>query len=81
MSSAYTTSTSVPFTEPQIDSEGTPEDGSVESGRAERGEHDGVWRLPNGATHPRNIYNDMDSDYEDLPDYSDSGSSATSPSA
>jgi hypothetical protein len=53
----------------------------VESGRAERGELDGVWRLPNGAIHPRNIYNDLDSDFEDLPDYSDSGSSATSPSA
>ena len=53
----------------------------VESGRAERGELDGVWRLPNGATHSRNIYDDLDSDIEDLPDYSDFASSAISPSA
>jgi hypothetical protein len=81
LSIAYTTSASVPSTEPQGDPERTPENGSVESGRAERGELDGVWRLPNGATYPRNIYNDLDSDLEDLPGYSDSGSSATSPSA
>jgi hypothetical protein len=52
----------------------------VESGRAARGA-DGIWRLPNGDIHPRNIYNAVLSDYEDLPDYSDSGSSAASPSA
>ena len=81
MSSAYTISTSVPSTGSHGDPERTPENGSVESERAERGELDGVWRLPNGATHSINIYDDLDSDIEDLPDYSDSGSSAISPSA
>ena len=60
--------------------DGTPVDGSVESGRAERGIQDGIWRLPDGSWHPRNIYNDLDSDYEDLAPSGDSdyGSTAAS---
>ena len=79
-SSVNASPSSVSPSNPQTDSERTPENGSVESGRAERGA-DGIWRHPNGDFHPRNIYNDLHSDYEDLPDYTDSGSSAISPSA
>jgi hypothetical protein len=63
--------------------EGKPTDGSVESGRAERGFHDSLWRLPDGSWHPRNIYNDLDSDYEDLASSGDDdyGFSASHPSA
>jgi len=50
---------------PDVDPSGTPINGSVESGRAVRGAHDGVWRLPDGSRHPRNLYNDLDPDYED----------------
>ncbi len=39
---------SLPSTVPEGDPDGTPVDGSVESGRAERGIRDDIWRLPDG---------------------------------
>jgi len=66
VSSSFDEPSSVPSTVPEGDPEGQPADGSVESGRAERGIQDGIWRLLDGSWHPRNIYNDLDPDYEDL---------------
>jgi hypothetical protein len=50
---------------PQVDPDGTPEGGSVESGRPTRGSEDGRWRFPDGSLHPLNIYDgsDFDSDF------------------
>ena len=65
VSSSYDTPSSVPPTEPQTSTDGTPINGSVESGRATRAAGDGVWRLPDGSWHPRNIYSDSsDDDYD-----------------
>ncbi len=69
-SSSYDTPSSVPPTEPKASTDGTPINGSVESGRAARAAGDGVWRLPDGSWHPRNIYSDSsDDDYDDAAYY------------
>ncbi len=77
--SSYDTHGSVPST--AVGPEGTPVNGSVESGRAKRWAQNGIRRLPDGTRHPRNIYNDPDTDYEELPPSGndDSGSSNASP--
>jgi hypothetical protein len=56
---------SAPSTDEEGHNEDTSTDGSVESGRAKRGRDDDTWRFPNGAWHPRNLYNDpkTDDDY------------------
>ena len=61
----YETPSSVPTSVPKVDPEETLVNGSVESGRVVRGTLDGIWRLPDGSKHPRNLYNDLDTDYED----------------
>jgi hypothetical protein len=43
-----------------------PVNGSIESGRAVRHAHDGIWRLPDGSWHPRNIYSDSGDDDEHI---------------
>jgi len=63
-SNSYDTPPSVPSTEPEAGNERTPVNGSVESGRAVRHAHDGIWRLPDGSCHPRNIYSDSGDDDE-----------------
>ena len=75
---SYDASSLVPSTVQKVKPEGTPVNGSVESGRAERWAHDGIWRLPYGSRPPRNIYNDPDCDYEGLiPSGDDDSSSST----
>ena len=82
-SSTYDEPPTVPSTDEEGDNEDTPTDGRVESGRAERGIEDGIWRFPGGSWHPRNLYNDLETDYEDLapPGDINDGSTAASHSS